>query len=125
MLSLSATCVRMYRKGSGDVSMRLRGFMVVPCGKASFSLTSYMHDISCELELPNNEVLSFDWVGISEACEYALETMFYDFSAAATAKPDVLRYKAGRLRLTYDLFHHPSVPARVLEYVVPLVRRGP
>ena len=127
MLRLADTSIRVYRKGNGAASLRLRSYLLVKAS-VGFRLSAYLRNISCQLTLPSGQTIPFDQVGISHEmrCPADLDTMVYDFWASAVGGRKLIKNGLGTLKLTYRLSftNHPSEGFKSFETVVPIIRRA-
>ncbi len=127
MLNLADTSIRLYRKKTGKVSVKLRSFLMVETN-TGFRLGAYLKDISCTLTLPSGKRIEFSEVSFTEEpeCKFQMNTMVHGFWASGITEMMKMENGVGVLRLNYWLSFtgHSSEKPKSVEYVVPIVRRS-
>lgn len=123
MLSLADTSIRMYRKKSGLVSLRLRSYLLVH-SNLGFSLNAYLWSLACQLTLSSGQIVPMETsYTIHTQAEYVLDTMVHLFWAWGEIEMESMRNSVGKLRLDYhiSLTGHPSEKPDSFETIIPLV----
>lgn len=122
-LRLSDTTVRMYRKKNGEVSYRLKSFLLVET-TATFNLCAYLRDITASLTLPDNDTVQME-VGITyhTQMDCRLNTMTHELWASGNNFQKKMRDCLGKLRIDYHLSFtgHPTEEPAYFENIVPIV----
>jgi hypothetical protein len=123
-LWLSDTAIRIYRKKSVGVVLRLKSHLMIPTNR-SFSFTHYCRKMAVRLILPNGASVEFCDLKWRDAADYVLDTMIYSFQARADADESIASYKAALFMMDYHISFtgHESEPPDRFEVVVPLVDR--
>lgn len=123
-ITLADTSVRLYRKKSGEVSVRLRSYLMVKTN-VGFRLHRYLKNISCFLTFPPGNTMEFEHVSYTDLleCAHQHNTMVHGFLAAGVTEMAELKSGVGKLRLTYWLSFtgHSTEKPQSIQYFVPIV----
>lgn len=124
MLRLADTSIKMFRKKDGNLSLRLRSYLMVPTD-VSFRLSTYLRSLSGRLEFPCGKVIDLDSLSFTDNCSYALGNMIHGFWATAIADPSIRKHKAAKLTIEYHLSFtgHSTEEKQEFSMVVPLIDR--
>jgi hypothetical protein len=124
MLDLADTSIRAYRKRSGKISLHLCSYLLVKTNRR-FSLDAYLSNIDCRLILGDGTEIDFEHISysVSRVCLYEFDTMVHSFQASAVTNLTDIRNSVGRLKVTYELFHHPCMKPDSFERIVPIIKR--
>lgn len=126
MLQLADTSIRLYRKKSGLVSVRLHSYLMLHAKDQGFSLSAYLNQFDCSVTFDSGEYVSLDEYSYTHECIFKMGHMIHELWASGITELETMRETAGLLRVEYRLFSYPGQGAPdVFERVVPILPRGP
>ncbi len=124
-LYLSDTSVRLYRKKDGKVSFRLHSYIMVDAQKGTFSLSAYMNQFDCTLQLTTGEIVDLSSIRYTATCTHSMDYMMHELWASGETEMEVMKDMVGLLRVEYRLFTYPGQgDSDLIEQHVPIITRG-
>ena len=103
-IDLADSTFRAYRRRDGDISLHLRGYLLVHTD-AGFRLGAYLKAIKCWIKLPGRKEEEFDSVGFSECtvCKYDQSIMLHDLWISTVIRPTCIGPCVADFRMMYHI----------------------